>query len=139
MTYHLLKTSSWLLKNTLGNWEIAPIYTYESPEYFTVLSGANSNLNGEGGGIDRTIFNANGLKHSGSGVTAYANPTLAGNCTAPPAGTAPTLDPNNTVLCSADTVAYVAKNPNAEYITAAAGNFAHFRSATPSPSTRSTT
>ena len=30
-----------------GNWEIAPTYTYESPEYVTVLSGVNSNLNGE--------------------------------------------------------------------------------------------
>ncbi|HZL51318.1 MAG TPA: carboxypeptidase regulatory-like domain-containing protein [Terracidiphilus sp.] len=111
------KTSGWLLKNTIGNWEIAPIYTYESPEYFTVLSGANSNLNGEGGGIDRTIFNGNGVKHTGTGVTAYANPNLAINC---PTGTTAT-DPNGTIICSANTVAYVAKNPNAEYITAAAG------------------
>lgn len=111
------KTSSWFLKNTLGNWEIAPIYTYESPEYFTVLSGVNSNLNGEGGGIDRTIFNAKGVKHTGSGVVAYANPALAGLCDP----TTTTTDPNGTIICNKDTVAYVASNPDAEYITAAAG------------------
>ena len=110
------KTSSWLLKNTIGNWEIAPIYTYESPEYFTVLSGVNSNQNSDSAGIDRTIFNPNGVKHTGSAVISYANPNMAGLC-----GTATAKDPNGTIICSADTVAYVAKNPNAEYITAAAG------------------
>jgi hypothetical protein len=109
------KTSAWLLKNTVGNWEISPIYIYESPEYVTVLSGVNSNLNGEGGGIDRTIYNSKGVKHTGSGVVAYANPNLAGKCT----NTA--KDPNGTIICAADTVAYVATNPNAEYITAAVG------------------
>jgi hypothetical protein len=111
------KTSSWLLKNTLGNWEVAPIYTYESPEYFTVLSGVNSNQNGDSTAISRTIFNVNGAAHTGSNVTAYANPNLAGNCKA---GTTAT-DPNGTILCANDLVAYVAKNPNARYITAAAG------------------
>jgi Carboxypeptidase regulatory-like domain len=109
------KTSTWLLKNTVGNWEIAPVYTYESPEYVTVLSGVNSNGNGDSGTIDRTIFNSKGVKHTGSGVTAYANPNLASKCTTT------TKDPNGTIICSADTVAYVANNPNAEYITAAAG------------------
>lgn len=109
------KTSGRLVKNTLGNWEIAPIYTYESPEYFTVLSGVNSNLNGDSTGIDRTIFNAKGVKHTGSGVTAYANPSLASLCDTT------TTDPNGTIVCGFDTVAYVADNPNAEYITAAAG------------------
>jgi hypothetical protein len=109
------KTSGWLVKNTIGNWEIAPTYIYESPEYVTVLSGVNSNLNGEGGGIDRTIFNNNGVKHTGSGVTAYANPNLAGACV----GSSP--DPDGTPICSADTVAYVANTPTAEYITAAVG------------------
>ena len=111
------KNSSWFLKNTIGNWEIAPIYTYESPEYFTVLSGTNSNLNGDSNAIGRTIFNAKGAPHTGSGVTAYANPNLASKCSS----TTTTKDPYGTVICSADTVAYVAKNPNARYITAGAG------------------
>ena len=111
------KTSTWLLKNTLGNWEVAPTYTYESPEYVTVLSGVNSNLNSDSGSIDRTIFNPKGVKHTGSGVKAYANPNLVGQCD--PATTA--TDPNGTIICPGDTVAYVANNPNAEYITAASG------------------
>lgn len=111
------KTSSWLLKNTLGNWEIAPIYTYESPQYFTVLSGVNSNRNGDSTAISRAIFNSKGAAHTGSGVTAYANPNLASKCD--PEITA--TDPNGTILCSADQVAYVADNPNARYITAGAG------------------
>jgi hypothetical protein len=111
------KTSTWLLKNTLGNWTIAPTYTYESPEYFTVLSGINSNLNSDSGNISRTIFNPNGVKHTGSDVTAYANPNLASKC---PAGTTAT-DPLGTLLCSADQVAYVANNSNAEYIIAGSG------------------
>jgi hypothetical protein len=109
------KHSSWLLKNTLGNWEVAPIYTYESPQYFTVLSGVNSNLNGEGSAINRTIYNEKGAAHTGSDVTAYANPSLAGNCTTTK------TDPNGTPICPADLVAYVANNPNARYITAALG------------------
>jgi hypothetical protein len=110
------KTSNWLVKNTIGNWEIAPTYTYESPEYVTVLSGVNSNGNSDSGSIDRTIFNVNGVAHTGSGATAYANPNLAGSC----AATSP-KDPNGTLICSKDTVAYVANNPNARYITAQVG------------------
>jgi hypothetical protein len=115
------KQSSWLLKNTVGNWEIAPIYTYESPEYYTVLSGVNSNQNGDSSAIDRTIFNPKGVKHTGSAVTAYANPNLVTNCPALAAGASPTLDPNGTRICAQDTVAYVANTPTAEYITAGAG------------------
>lgn len=109
------KNSSWLLKNTLGNWEIAPIYTYESPQYFTVLSGTNSNLNGDSSAISRTFFNLNGKAHTGSGVTAYANPNIA--CSSSTTKT----DPYGTPICAANTVAYVATNPNARYITSAAG------------------
>lgn len=112
------KTGNWLLRNTAGNWEISPIYTYESPEYFTTLSGVNSNLNGDSSAIDRPLFNANGKAHTGTGVTAYANPNLVSLC---PATDSPTLDPNNTQLCDEDLVAYVANDPTARYITAAKG------------------
>ncbi|MGB6193437.1 MAG: hypothetical protein WBF42_13305, partial [Terracidiphilus sp.] len=109
------QTGNWLMKNIVGNWEFAPVYTYESPEYFTVLSGLNSNQNGDSPQIDRTILNTKGVKHTGTGVTAYANPNLP--C---PAGTTAT-DPNGSLLCAANTVAYVANNPDAEYIVAGAG------------------
>lgn len=112
------KRSNWVLRNTLGNWEIAPVYTYESPEYFTVLSGVNSVENGDSATqIDRTIYNTHGVKHTASTVNGYANPTLTGLCSK----TTTATDPNGTLLCNADLVAYVPVNPNAEYIQAGAG------------------
>ena len=44
---------------------------YESPQFATVQSGLDSNLNGDSAG-DRTIINANGVKNTGSGVVALA-------------------------------------------------------------------
>jgi hypothetical protein len=103
------KHSNYLMKNLVGNWTVSPIYTYESPEYATALSGVNSNLNGEGGGIDRPIVNPNGVKGTGTGVLPVYATNLSGLCT-PPA-----------TNCSANTVGYVAQNPNAYYIQAGAG------------------
>jgi hypothetical protein len=90
-------SSNFLLKNVVGNWLIAPIYTYESPEYATVLSGDNANINGDSGAaIDRTIINPSGTRGTGSGVTAVKNGAGA-------------------------TIGYTANNPNAYYIQAGAG------------------
>ena len=94
------KHSAWYMKNTIGNWEIAPIYTYESPEWYTVLSGQDSNLNGDQPYTDRAIVNSKGVKGTGSGVTALKNTAGA-------------------------TVAYVANNPDAQYITAGQGALAN--------------
>src|ERR1700722_7340536 len=62
------KDSNRFLKNTLGNWEIAPIYTYQSGQWVTAQSGVDSNLNGDSAG-DRTILNPSGVKGTGTGVT----------------------------------------------------------------------
>jgi len=104
-----LKHSNWLLKNIVGNWEASPIYTYESPAYATVLSGVNSNMNGDSSGIDRPIVNPSGVKGTGSGVSGVYSTTLAGNCTPPD------------TQCDANLVGYVADNPNAYYIQAGVG------------------
>jgi Carboxypeptidase regulatory-like domain len=104
------KHSNWMMKNLVGNWEVSPIYVYESPEYATTLSGVNSNLNGDSGtAIDRPVVNANGVKGTASGVSPVYSSTLSGLCTAP------------ATTCSANLVGYVAKNPDAYYIQAAAG------------------
>jgi hypothetical protein len=103
------KHSEWIERNLLGNWEFAPVYTYESPEYFTVLSGVNSNLNGDSAGIDRTIINPNGVKHTGTGATALYDPDRAHLCAV------------GVVECNANLVAYVAKSSTAEYVQAKAG------------------
>src|SRR6185312_4747439 len=90
-------SNSFVMKNLVGNWAISPIFTYESPEYATVLSGVNSNLNGDSGAaIDRTMINPNGVKGTGTGVTAVTNSAGA-------------------------TIGYTAINPNAYYVQAGAG------------------
>jgi hypothetical protein len=86
---------SWLLKNVVGNWNISGTYTFQSPEMTTVQSGVDSNLNGDSAG-DRAIINPAGQANVGTGVTAVKNSAGA-------------------------TVAYLANNPNARYIVAAAG------------------
>jgi hypothetical protein len=90
------KTSkSWLLKNVVGNWEIAPIYTYQTGTWFTVQSGLDSNLNGDSGG-DRAAVNAGGNPLIGSGTTALKNTAGA-------------------------TVGFLINNPAAGYVTAPKG------------------
>ncbi|HEY3457824.1 MAG TPA: carboxypeptidase regulatory-like domain-containing protein [Bryobacteraceae bacterium] len=96
-------SSNWFMKNLIGNWEIAPIYTYESPEYFTVQSGIDSNQNGDSA-PDRTIINPNGAPHTGSGVFG--------------------VDRTGAKTSGAGVVAYVATNPNAKYIQAGLGALA---------------
>ena len=97
---------SWLLKNVVGNWNIAGTYTYQSPEYATVQSNVDSNLNGDTAG-DRTIINTAGQATLSSAVTPY---NAAGQVV--PMG-------------SASTVAYVAQNPGARYIQAGVGALAN--------------
>lgn len=88
------QSGNWLLKNIVGNWNISMTYTYQSPEYATVQSGVDSNLNGDA--LDRAIVNPAGSATVGSDVTPVVNG-------------------------AGDTVAYVAKNPNARYIVAGVG------------------
>jgi len=106
-------SNSFLLKNVVGNWAVSPIYTYESPEYATVLSGDNANLNGDSGAaIDRAIINPNGVKGTGSASTAVYNSALFANC-----GVAATT----ATQCPGNLVGYTAVNPNAYYIQAGLG------------------
>jgi hypothetical protein len=102
------KHSNFLMKNLAGNWQISPIYTYESPEYVTVTSNTNSNLNGDSAGISRTIVNPAGNKAEGSAVIPVYSTTIA--C---PAGTGP--------RCNDNLVGYDATNPGAYYVVAGQG------------------
>lgn len=89
------KNRNWLLKNVVGNWEIAPVYTYQTGELVTAQSTVDSNLNGDSA-PDRVIVNSGGDNSIGSGVTALTNSAGA-------------------------TVAYLANNPKAGYIVAPEG------------------
>lgn len=105
--------SNWFLKNLLGNWEIAPIYTYESPEYATVQSQGDSNLNGDPWG-DRTFINPNGQKGVGSDVT----PIDKTGAEVP----YQLMDAGGNVFTNPAIAAYVANNPNAQYVRASQGS-----------------
>ena len=89
------KSGNWFLKNLVGNWELAPIYTYETGSLVTPQSQVDANLNGDAAG-DRTVINPAGTVNVGTGLTALKNSSGA-------------------------VVAFVANNPNARYIAAQKG------------------
>ena len=91
--------SNWLKKNLLGNYEFIPVFTWESGQWATVQSSVDANLNGDSA-PDRAIFNPAGQKGVGSDVSGLTN-------------------------SSGYTVAYLANNPNAQYITAGYGAYAN--------------
>jgi hypothetical protein len=83
------------VRSVFGGFSFAGTYTYEMGENVTVLSGNDTNLNGDAAG-DRSIINPSGVKNTSSLVTALKN--TAGK-----------------------TVGYLATNPNAQYIQAGLG------------------
>jgi hypothetical protein len=91
------RKSNWMMKNIVGNWTFAPIYTVESGESMTVQSAVDSNLNGDAAS-DRAIVNPAGLDGTSSNVTALKNTSGA-------------------------TVGYLATNPGARYIKAGSGAY----------------
>jgi hypothetical protein len=93
------KDRNWIMKNVLSNWEIAPVYQYQTGQLYTVQSGTDTNLNGDSAG-DRVFINPNGQAGVGSGTTALTN-------------------------SGGDTVGYLANNPNAQYISAPQGTLAN--------------
>jgi uncharacterized protein (UPF0333 family) len=98
------KDRNWLMKNLVGNWEIAPIYTFETGQPWTPQSLVDANLNGDRA-PDRTIVNPSGVAGTASlvyGVNRAGQQVAAGN---------PGI------------VAYVAQNPNARYIQAQLGAY----------------
>jgi hypothetical protein len=93
---------SWLKKNILGNYEIAPVYTYETGQWGTVQSAVDANLNYDAAG-DRAIYNPAGVRGTSSDVIGLVatSGAQAGNV-----------------------VAYQAINPNAQYVAAQMGTIA---------------
>jgi hypothetical protein len=116
------KHSNFLLKNLVGNWEVSPIYTYESPEYVTPSSEVNSNLNGDAGTISRTIYRSGAP--SGSNSTVYPvfntnSPAATGACLSDMSSDG-LSDAANTD-CAPIIVGYVQATANARYVTAGPG------------------
>jgi len=88
------KGGNWFMRNVAGNWQFSPVYTYESGQFATVQAARDANLNIDSAG-DRAIFNPGGVPGTGTDVTALTA----------------TAGPN-----AGQTVAYVANDPNAQYI-----------------------
>lgn len=94
MTYDLpfLKHSnSWVEKNVLGNWQVSPVYTFQSPEFATVQSGVDANGNGDSAG-DRVFINPSGVKGVGDGSVPLTN--SAGDIVAYMPDNSPGANPN---------------------------------------------
>jgi hypothetical protein len=89
------KNRNWLLKNLVGNWEVAPTYTFQSGQLVTAQSAVDANLNGDSA-PDRVFINPSGNTSIGSGVTPLTN-------------------------SAGYTVAYLTNNPSAAYITGGLG------------------
>jgi hypothetical protein len=101
------KNGNALTRNVLGNWEIAPIYTYQTGEWYTVQDGVDANLNGDSAG-DRAITNPSGVGNTGSGVTPLCTSAIpASECTLA-----------NVLNFPSAVVGYAALNPSAKYIQA---------------------
>jgi hypothetical protein len=91
------KNRSWFTKNVIGNWEIAPIYTYQTGTLWTPQSGVDSNLNGDSA-PDRVDINPAGNIAVGTGASPLLN-------------------------SAGEVVAYLANNPNARFVAAPPGTF----------------
>ena len=95
--FHAFKGSNWIMRNVVANWVFASIYTYESPEYATVLNGSNALVlpSSDGAYMGRPLVNPHGVKNTVSAV--------------------------NNILSGANVIGYTAVNPNAYYIQAGPG------------------
>jgi len=112
-TFNLVYDTPWFSKSgnmfarhVLGGYTLSGTYTYESPQFATVQSNIDANLNGDPA-ADRAIINPNGVANTGSDVYAINKSGAV----------VPSEDPS--------IVAYVARNPNAHYIVAELGALAN--------------
>jgi hypothetical protein len=109
-------TGNGLEKNLLGGWEIAPVFTYQSPEYATVQSEYDANLNDDIAG-DRAFVNPLGKKGTGSDINEIWDPNLPSGY-----GCENVYDGlGDPPTCVGDAVGWAAVNGNAYYIAAGPG------------------
>jgi hypothetical protein len=99
-------SSNWYMKNLLGNWEFAPVYTYQSPEFATVQSNVDAWRQGDAAAA-RVWINPNGIKGTGAGSTAIIDPNV--NCSGTP------------VVCAGGIVGYYSNSTTAWYNTSGVG------------------
>jgi hypothetical protein len=121
------KNSNAFLKNTLGNWEIAPVYTYQTGEWMSAQTGVDTNLNGDSAG-DRPIFNPAGVGVTGSDVVPLCRSVVpASVCTLDNLTSKAAKDPATGKKYDVrdNVVGYRAVNATAKYIQAQLGALAN--------------
>ena len=120
------KHSNWLMKNLVGNWEIDPVYTFETGEWADPQSQQDANLNGDAAG-DRVIFNPGGQVGLGSDVTSLCNSQYvsSGAKAAGIACGASGKVNGSTVNTANFLVAYLVNNPNAQFYKSRQGMLAN--------------
>jgi hypothetical protein len=109
----LTKSHNRLARTFLGGVSLAATVSLESGEKATVLSGLDSNLNGDPAG-DRSIINPNGVANTSSLVTPLLRSCTAFNSN----GSCATPDAQRIV-------GYLAANPNTQYIQAGLGTLSN--------------
>jgi hypothetical protein len=119
------KRGNWLMRNIVGNWGFSPVYTYESPQWATVQSAVDANLNGDSAG-DRAILNSAGVRGTGSGVTPLCQSTMPSFGVCGEHNFDPNVGPPGPGNFDSFPflVGYSANNPKAQYIVAGAGALA---------------
>jgi hypothetical protein len=105
------KTANGALRHALGGYSLSGTYSAESPQWATVQSGVDSNLNGDAA-ADRAIINLNGAPGTSTDVTPLCR---GGACSQYAAGAAR----------NAQTVGYVANDASAQFIRAQVGTYAN--------------
>src|SRR5262249_38500964 len=124
--------SNWAVKNVIGNWEIAPVYTYQTGEWATVESNRDANLNGDAAG-DRVIFNKSGIANTVSDVSPLCRSAVPSadctmglvNCKGTEKLTVPTSPCPLGVNVVGNVVGYAALNSTAQYLRAGPGTLAN--------------
>lgn len=114
------RNSGAFLRNTLGGWQFAPVYTYQSGEWATAQDGVDANLNGDSA-PDRPIFNPSGVGVTGSGVAPLCRSSIpAADCTLANVLNPAVTDPTTGTVYNVqnNVVGYSALNPKAKYIQA---------------------
>jgi hypothetical protein len=109
-----VRTENRFLRGAAHGWELSGSYLAESGQPVTPLSGVDSNFNGDSAG-DRTVFNPAGVGLTGTTVNAVCN-NGAGGATS-------IMTPKS--CPAANTVGYVAVNPNARFVQAGVGALAN--------------
>lgn len=104
------------LRGVVNGWEWSGTYLAQSGQPVTPLSGVDSNANGDSAG-DRTIFNPAGVGLTGTTVHPICNDGAG--------GLTRVVGPTSAACPSANTVGYVAVDPNARFVQAGVGALAN--------------